>query len=134
MLIHQQDIENVRSWGNISSVRGSAVCVEDQNMSVFHRFQKLDISKNDYLAYFEEKPVYLLQKKFAQWIISRNATINWPLRSCDLTLLDIFLEIYTNKPGTLHVWKWNIEYCMNLDLIVEHSYQKMSSSNSFSIV
>lgn len=50
-----------------------------------------------------------------QFIISRNADVNWPPRSCDLTPLDFFLwgavkdKCYVDNPETIEHLKANIE-------------------------
>lgn len=57
----------------------------------------------------------LLQQHFPGRVISRNANVNWPPRSCDLTPLDFFLWghvkslVYKNKPRTIPDLKRNIE-------------------------
>lgn len=51
--------------------------------------------------------VEILKAKFPGRVISRRVDVNWPLRSCDLTLLDFFLwgyvksQVYANKPATI---------------------------------
>lgn len=68
----------------------------------------------------------LLQEKFGDWIISKNADFVWPPRSCDLTPLDYFLWgylkslVYANKSATIEALKTNIERCIreiNRDLL-----------------
>lgn len=62
--------------------------------------------------------VAVLQEKFGERIISRNATVAWPPRSCDLTPLDYFLwgylksKVYANRPQTLDALRLNIERCI----------------------
>lgn len=59
--------------------------------------------------------IHLLKAKLAESIISRNAPVNYPPRSCSLTLIIFFLLgyvvslIYANKPATLHDLQNNIE-------------------------
>lgn len=61
----------------------------------------------------------LLREKFGESVISRNGTVKWPPRSCDLTPLDFFLWgylkslVYANKPRTIDALKLNIERCIN---------------------
>ncbi|CAK9801230.1 Transposable element Tc3 transposase [Anthophora plagiata] len=58
--------------------------------------------------------VQLLRSKFGQRVISCNADINWPPRSCDLTPLDFFLwgylksRVYSVKPETRNDLKDNL--------------------------
>src|ERR1700729_1872081 len=60
----------------------------------------------------------ILQEKFDERIISRNAAVHWPPRSCDLTPLDYFLwgylksKVYENRPQTLDALRLNIEHCI----------------------
>lgn len=55
-----------------------------------------------------------LNEFFGDRVISRNANVNWPARSCDLTPLDFFLwgylksKVYVNKPATIQDLKNNI--------------------------
>lgn len=68
--------------------------------------------------HFANATITLLEEKFGESIISRNATVNWPPRSCDLTPLDFFLWgylkslVYENKPRTIDALKLNIERCI----------------------
>ena len=56
----------------------------------------------------------LLKSKFGDKLISRNGTVNWPPRSCDLTPLDYFLWgyvkslVYADKPATIDALEDNI--------------------------
>lgn len=56
----------------------------------------------------------LLREKFDDRVISRNAGVRWPPRSCDITPLDFFLWgyvksiVYCNKPTTINDLKDNI--------------------------
>ena len=58
----------------------------------------------------------LLKGKFGERVISRNGPVEWPPRSCDLTLLDFFFWghikslVYANKPATLEDRKDNIQH------------------------
>ena len=58
--------------------------------------------------------INLLKEKFGDRIISRRGTVNWPPRSCDLSLLDFFLwgflksKVYANNPQTIQHLKENI--------------------------
>lgn len=62
--------------------------------------------------------IAILQEKFGERIISRNSTVPWPPRSCDLTPLDYFLwgylksKVYANRPQTLDALRLNIERCI----------------------
>ena len=57
----------------------------------------------------------LLKDKFGGRVILRNGPVEWPPRSCDLTLLDFFLWghikslVYAKKPATLDDLKDNIQ-------------------------
>ena len=57
----------------------------------------------------------LLKGKFGERVISRNGPVEWPPRSCDLTLLYFFFWghikslVHANKPATLDDLKDNIQ-------------------------
>ena len=59
---------------------------------------------------------YRSVKNFENRIISRNFGIQWPPRTCDLTLPDFFLwgdikrNAYSNSPATIEELKRNIEF------------------------
>jgi len=62
--------------------------------------------------------VDLLRIVFKNRIISRNADVNWPSRSCDLTPLDYFYgELskmsYTNQPETIQELKHKIKVAID---------------------
>ncbi|KAK9891522.1 hypothetical protein WA026_014759 [Henosepilachna vigintioctopunctata] len=56
----------------------------------------------------------MLKDKFGEQLISRNGSVNWPPRSCDLTPLDYFLWgyvkslVYVDKPNTIEALQDNI--------------------------
>ena len=58
--------------------------------------------------------INLLCETFGDRIICRNGPVNWPPRSCDLTILDYFLwgfvksMVNSNKPETLLQLEENI--------------------------
>ena len=41
--------------------------------------------------HFANETITLLRTKFLGCVISRNCDVNWPPRSCDLSLMDYFL-------------------------------------------
>jgi len=61
----------------------------------------------------------LLRTVFEKRIISRNADVNWPPRSCDLTPLNYFLwgtiknECYANQPETIQELKHEIKVAID---------------------
>ena len=61
-----------------------------------------------------EATLDVLRRVFEDRIISRRADVVWPLRSCDLTLLDYYLwsaakdKCYADKPKTIDALKDNI--------------------------
>ena len=61
----------------------------------------------------------LLKKNFHEQIISRNGPVNWPPRSCDLTLLDYFLWgyvkslVYFDKLKSIDALEANITRVIN---------------------
>jgi len=70
----------------------------------------------------------LLRSVFENRIISRNADVNWPPRSCDL-ILDYFLwgtvkdECYANQPETIQELKHEIKVA--IDEICAHTVENM---------
>ena len=62
--------------------------------------------------------VHALPQTLPGRVISRHGDINWPPRSCDLTLLDLFLwgyakdHVYADKPSALECLKTNIRQVM----------------------
>ncbi|KYQ50666.1 hypothetical protein ALC60_06473 [Trachymyrmex zeteki] len=71
----------------------------------------------------------LLRGVFENRIISRNADVNWPPRSCDLTPLDYFLwgavkdKCYANHPETIDALKHEIEVAIHE--IQAHTIEKV---------
>lgn len=65
-------------------------------------------------AHAAAQTIQLLRSKFGDRVISRNADVNWPPRSCDLTPVDYFLwgllksQVYANKPKTIQRLQTNI--------------------------
>ena len=59
-------------------------------------------------------PNYIIYK-FGERVISRNGSVGWPPRSCNLRPLDFFLSgyvksmVYANKPATIDELCTNIE-------------------------
>ena len=71
----------------------------------------------------------LLREKFLGRVISRNGDYNWPLRSCDLTPLDVFLwgfvkdKVYTDVPQSIHELKEKI--CAIIEVIKPQMYENV---------
>jgi len=71
----------------------------------------------------------ILLTVFENHIISRNADVNWPSRSCDLTPLDYFLwgavkdECYANQPETIQELKHEIKVA--IDEIRAHTVENV---------
>ena len=65
------------------------------------------------------KTINLLKGQFGDNFISRNGPVNWPPKSCDLTLPDYFLwgyvrsRVYVNKTTTLEGLEVNINPVIN---------------------
>ena len=74
----------------------------------------------------------LLEGKFCERVVSRNGSVEWPPRSCDLTPLDFFLWghikslVYANKPATLDHLK---DKCQRSDRNVCQSDEKLGPKN-----
>ena len=55
----------------------------------------------------------ILFHKYGENFILHSGPVNWPPRSCDLTLLDYFLSgyvyVYTDKPASIDAMEHNIE-------------------------
>ena len=71
----------------------------------------------------------LLRTVFEDRIISRNANVIWPARSCDLTPLDYYLwgavkdKCYANKPATIDALKNNIRIA--IEDIMPHTIENV---------
>jgi len=71
----------------------------------------------------------LLRTVFENRIISRNADVNWPPHSCDLTPLDYFLwgavkdKCYANQPETIQELKHEIKVA--IDEIRAHTVENV---------
>jgi len=56
----------------------------------------------------------LLRERFGEQFISHLGSVNWPPRSCDITVLDFFLwgyvksKVYMDKPATIEALEANI--------------------------
>ena len=63
--------------------------------------------------------INLLRTVFENRIISQNADVNWPPRSCDLSPLDYFLwetvkdKCYANQPETIKELKHEIKIAID---------------------
>ena len=63
--------------------------------------------------------INLLKGQFEDNVISTNGSVNWPLRSCDLTPSDYFLwgnaisMVYVDKQTTLEALEVNINRVVN---------------------
>lgn len=78
----------------------------------------------------------LLRQHFPGRVISRNANVNWPLSSCDLTPCDFFLwgfvnsKVYANKPLIISEFKTEIQRVIteieptDLEIVFGNSHQK----------
>lgn len=60
--------------------------------------------------------IELLKQMFGERVISKNADVPWPPRSCDLTPLDFFLwgflksRVYASRPGSIDELQQNIRH------------------------
>ncbi|GFW99815.1 uncharacterized protein TNCV_3420441 [Trichonephila clavipes] len=72
-----------------------------------HDVQELGFQQDGAICHTARATVDLLKDTFGDRLISRFGPVNWPPRSCDLTLLDYFLWgyvkslVYADKPQTL---------------------------------
>ncbi|GFU60785.1 piggyBac transposable element-derived protein 4 [Trichonephila clavipes] len=83
--------------------------------------RKLWFQQDGATCYTARATIDLLKETFGDRLISRFRPVNWPPRSCDLTLLDYFLWgyvkslIYADKPQTLGHLEDNIR-CVIADI------------------
>lgn len=104
---------------------GIAVTVNGEryrNMITDYLWHKLDDFDLDDMWYQQDgatchtskDTITLLKEKFSNRVISKNADVQWPPRSCDITPLDFYLWgyvkslVYANRPQTLNDLKTNI--------------------------
>ncbi|GFU45876.1 transposase [Trichonephila clavipes] len=86
------------------------VCPELNN----HDVQELWFQQDGATCHTARATIDLLKDTFGDRLISRFGPVNWPPRSCDLTLLDYFLWgyvkslVYADKPQTLDHLEDNI--------------------------
>ncbi|GFT74166.1 transposase [Trichonephila clavipes] len=79
-----------------------------------HDVQELWFQQNGATCHTARATIDLLKDTFGDRLISRFGPVNWPPRSCDLTLLDYFLRgyvkslVYADKPQTLDHLENNI--------------------------
>ncbi|GFT69693.1 putative transposable element [Trichonephila clavipes] len=79
-----------------------------------HDVQKLWFQQDSAIYHTARATIDLLKDMFGDRLISRFGPVNWPPRSCDLTLLDYFLWgyvkslVYADKPQTLDHLEDNI--------------------------
>ena len=79
----------------------------------------------------------LLREHLGEQIISGNGPVDWPPRSCDITLLDFFLwgyvksKVYTDKPASIQALEQNITRVIHhlpvemLERVIENWTQRM---------
>lgn len=85
-----------------------------ENWFVHVEVQSMALFMGHNMLHFTVKRVDLLKTKFNDSIISRNGPVNWPPRSCDITLSDHFLweyvesVVYSNKSSTVEALNRNI--------------------------
>ncbi|GFX83568.1 uncharacterized protein TNCV_325171 [Trichonephila clavipes] len=79
-----------------------------------HDVQELWFQQDGATCHTARATIDLSKDTFADRLISRFGPVNWPPRSCDLTLLDYFLWgyvkslVYADKPQTLYYLEDNI--------------------------
>ncbi|GFX81084.1 uncharacterized protein TNCV_1910771 [Trichonephila clavipes] len=79
-----------------------------------HDVQELWFQQDGATCHTARATIDLLKDTFGDRLISRFGPVNWPPRSCDLTLLDYFLlgyvksSVYADKPQTLDHLEDNI--------------------------
>ncbi|GFY26913.1 DUF4817 domain-containing protein [Trichonephila clavipes] len=79
-----------------------------------HDVQELWFQQDGATCHTDRTTIDLLKDTFGDRLISRFGPVNWPPRSCDLTMLDNFLWsyvkslVYADKPQTLNYLEDNI--------------------------
>ncbi|GFU99186.1 uncharacterized protein TNCV_1229001 [Trichonephila clavipes] len=95
-----------------------------------HDVQELWFQQDGATRHTARATIDLLKDTFGDRLISRFGPVNWPPRSCDLTLLDYFLWgyvkslVYADKPQTLDHLKTTIAVLLT---IYGHKCWKKSS-------
>ena len=91
----------------VNSDRYRAICNE-------FLFTKIEVENSGNISFQQEATVDVLCPVFEDQIISRRADVVWPLRNCNLTLLDYYLwgafkdKCYADMPETIDALKDNI--------------------------
>ncbi|GFW39312.1 putative DD41D transposase [Trichonephila clavipes] len=86
-----------------------------------HDVQELWFQQDGAICHTARATIDLSKDTFGDCLISRFGPVNWPPRSCDLTLLDYFLWgyvkslVYADKPQTLDHFEDNI-HCVIADI------------------
>lgn len=79
-----------------------------------HDLEDLWFQQDGATCHTAAETMNLLKETFPDRIISKNGTVDWPPRSCDLTPLDFFLWghvkalVYADKPATIEQLEANI--------------------------
>lgn len=106
-------------------------------------YQNMWFQQDGATSHTARDTIDLLKEKFDKKIISRNGSVNWPPRSCDLTPLDFFLWgyvkslVYVNKPANLDELRINIEKAIaeiSIDIfpkVIENWIQRIYSCKRF---
>ena len=115
----------VGQWHHFENDEGATVTVNAERYRtmltefLWPKLDELDVNdvwfqQDGASSHTSRETIALLRSKFDDRTISRNSEVNWPPRSCDLTLLDYFLwgylksEVYANIPQTLQQLKNNV--------------------------
>lgn len=104
--------------GNSVTVNGARYRDMIRNF-LFHKLEGMDtqnmwFQQDGATSHTTKETIALLRERFGDRLISRNANITWPSRSCDLTPLDFFFwaylkeKVYINDPQTITDLKDNI--------------------------
>ncbi|GFV30447.1 transposable element Tcb1 transposase [Trichonephila clavipes] len=108
---------NVTDWQNVvfSNEYRFVLGTADNHVRVWrHPVQDLWFQQDGATCHTARATIDLLKDTFGDRLISRFGPVNWPPRSCDLTMLDYFLWgyvkslVYADKPQTLDHLKDNI--------------------------
>ncbi|GFU34872.1 transposable element Tc3 transposase [Trichonephila clavipes] len=125
LAIHQNDHQARRRFVEWENDEGHNVTVNGDRYRAMitnffipelnnHDIQEVWFQQDGAICHKAHATIDLLKDTFGDRLISRFGHVNWPLRSCDLTPLDYFLEgyvkslVYAHKPQTLDHLEDNI--------------------------
>lgn len=105
----------VNEFGQALTVKGVLYHIMISNY-LLNQLDDMDLEVMDSVIHHKEREtIDSLRQRFIGRMISRNADINWPPRTYDLTPCDFFLwgflkfKVYANKPQTIPELKTEIQ-------------------------